>query len=144
MVVKFRMDLMYAHLSRHRNGWCDCWIQEGGREPWQHSHAHCCQLRWHHHTWTARCHQSRLLLLHGCGWKTSNWLMTSCGCFILFNAIYAVTLSVEPYPYITYLVCVIFLCLTPVWVILSFRHPESQKLLLSSWEPIITSMVISR
>ncbi|KAF4095208.1 solute carrier family 41 member 2 isoform X1 [Onychostoma macrolepis] len=49
----------------------------------------------------------------------------------------------EPYPYITYLVCVVFLCLTPMWVILSFRHTESQKLLLSSWEPIITSMVIS-
>ncbi|RXN23348.1 solute carrier family 41 member 2-like isoform X1 [Labeo rohita] len=51
--------------------------------------------------------------------------------------------SMEPYPYITYLVCAFFLCLTPVWVILSFRHPESQKLLLSSWEPIITAMVIS-
>ncbi|XP_067292741.1 solute carrier family 41 member 2 isoform X1 [Pseudorasbora parva] len=49
----------------------------------------------------------------------------------------------EPYPYITYLVCIVFLCLTPAWVILSFRHPESQKLLFSSWEPIITAMVIS-
>ncbi|XP_016352063.1 solute carrier family 41 member 2 isoform X2 [Sinocyclocheilus anshuiensis] len=49
----------------------------------------------------------------------------------------------EPYPYITYLVCVVFLCLTPMWVILSFRHPESQKLLFSSWEPVITAVVIS-
>ncbi|XP_043084781.1 solute carrier family 41 member 2 [Puntigrus tetrazona] len=49
----------------------------------------------------------------------------------------------DSYPYIPYLVCVVFLCLTPLWVILSFRHPESQKLLLSSWEPIITAMVIS-
>ncbi len=83
MIHKFRMDLINANLSRHRNGWCGCWIQEGGREPWQHSHAHRCQFRWHHHTWTARRHQSRLLLLHGCGWKTSNWLMTSCGLFLL-------------------------------------------------------------
>uniref|UniRef100_A0A673N536 Solute carrier family 41 member n=1 Tax=Sinocyclocheilus rhinocerous TaxID=307959 RepID=A0A673N536_9TELE len=52
-------------------------------------------------------------------------------------------ISQEPYPYITYLVCVVFLCLTPMWVILSFRHPESQKLLFSSWEPVITAMVIS-
>uniref|UniRef100_A0A671R9E8 Solute carrier family 41 member n=1 Tax=Sinocyclocheilus anshuiensis TaxID=1608454 RepID=A0A671R9E8_9TELE len=49
----------------------------------------------------------------------------------------------QPYPYITYLVCVVFLCLTPMWVILSFRHPESQKLLFSSWEPVITAVVIS-
>uniref|UniRef100_A0A672RQW3 Solute carrier family 41 member n=1 Tax=Sinocyclocheilus grahami TaxID=75366 RepID=A0A672RQW3_SINGR len=49
----------------------------------------------------------------------------------------------SPYPYITYLVCVVFLCLMPMWVILSFRHPESQKLLFSSWEPVITAMVIS-
>uniref|UniRef100_A0A672RQG8 Solute carrier family 41 member n=1 Tax=Sinocyclocheilus grahami TaxID=75366 RepID=A0A672RQG8_SINGR len=52
-------------------------------------------------------------------------------------------ISQEPYPYITYLVCVVFLCLMPMWVILSFRHPESQKLLFSSWEPVITAMVIS-
>uniref|UniRef100_A0A8C1VWZ1 Solute carrier family 41 member n=1 Tax=Cyprinus carpio TaxID=7962 RepID=A0A8C1VWZ1_CYPCA len=49
----------------------------------------------------------------------------------------------EPYPYITYLVCVVFLCLTPMWVILSFRHSDSQKLLFSSWEPVITAMMIS-
>ncbi|XDV52827.1 hypothetical protein PO909_021482 [Leuciscus waleckii] len=51
--------------------------------------------------------------------------------------------SMEPYPYITYLVCIVFLSLTPVWAILSLRHPESQKLLFSSWEPIITALVIS-
>lgn len=49
----------------------------------------------------------------------------------------------EPYPYIAYLVCLFFLCLTPMWVILSFHHPESQKLLFSGWEPVITAMVIS-
>ncbi|KAA0724335.1 Solute carrier family 41 member 2 [Triplophysa tibetana] len=49
----------------------------------------------------------------------------------------------DPYPYISYLVCVIFLCLTPLWVIISFRHPESRKLLLTGWEPIITALVIS-
>nr|XP_055047578.1 solute carrier family 41 member 2 [Misgurnus anguillicaudatus] len=49
----------------------------------------------------------------------------------------------EPYPYISYLVCISFLCLTPLWVIISFRHPVSRKLLRTGWEPIITALVIS-
>ncbi|XP_066523660.1 solute carrier family 41 member 2 isoform X2 [Hoplias malabaricus] len=51
--------------------------------------------------------------------------------------------SIDVSPYIVYVVCVLFLCLTPVWVIISFRHPESRRLLYGGWEPIITSMVIS-
>ncbi|XP_036432070.1 LOW QUALITY PROTEIN: solute carrier family 41 member 2 [Colossoma macropomum] len=50
---------------------------------------------------------------------------------------------VEPSPCVVYVVCVLFLCLTPVWVIISFCHPESRRLLYCSWEPIITAMVIS-
>lgn len=50
----------------------------------------------------------------------------------------------ELYPYVIYVVCVVFLCLTPVWVIISFCHSESHKLLYNGWEPIITAMVISR
>ncbi|XP_051978693.1 solute carrier family 41 member 2 [Xyrauchen texanus] len=49
----------------------------------------------------------------------------------------------EPYPYIAYLVCILFVCLIPLWVIISFRHPASHNLLYSSWEPIVTAMVIS-
>ncbi|KAL2093292.1 hypothetical protein ACEWY4_010604 [Coilia grayii] len=49
----------------------------------------------------------------------------------------------DSYPYIPYLLCVLLLCLTPVWIVVSFRHPESRKLLYTGWEPIITAMVIS-
>ncbi|XP_030621196.1 solute carrier family 41 member 2 [Chanos chanos] len=49
----------------------------------------------------------------------------------------------EPYPFVSYLVCVVFLCLTPLWVFISYRHPESRRLLYSGWEPILTAMVIS-
>ncbi|XP_060759196.1 solute carrier family 41 member 2 [Neoarius graeffei] len=50
---------------------------------------------------------------------------------------------IDLYPYVIYIVCVIFLCLTPVWVVITFCHPESHKLLYNGWEPIITAMVIS-
>ncbi|XP_072529823.1 solute carrier family 41 member 2 [Salminus brasiliensis] len=50
---------------------------------------------------------------------------------------------IELCPYVAYVVCVLFLCLTPVWVIISFRHTESRRLLYCGWEPIITAMVIS-
>ncbi|XP_063053847.1 solute carrier family 41 member 2 [Engraulis encrasicolus] len=49
----------------------------------------------------------------------------------------------DAHPYVPYLLGVLLLCLTPVWVVMSFRHPESRKLLYSGWEPIITAMVIS-
>ncbi|KAL7867878.1 hypothetical protein SRHO_G00092620 [Serrasalmus rhombeus] len=51
---------------------------------------------------------------------------------------------VEPSPCIVYMVRVLFLCLTPVWVIISLRHPESRRLLYCSCKPIITAMVTSR
>ncbi|XP_076863451.1 solute carrier family 41 member 2 [Brachyhypopomus gauderio] len=50
---------------------------------------------------------------------------------------------IEFCPYITYVVCAVFLCLTPVWVTISFCHPESHRLLYCGWEPIITGMIIS-
>ncbi|KAF5907533.1 solute carrier family 41 member 2-like, partial [Clarias magur] len=50
---------------------------------------------------------------------------------------------IELYPYVIYVVCVIFLCLTPIWVMITFCHSESHKLLYNGWEPIITAMVIS-
>ncbi|XP_067090791.1 solute carrier family 41 member 2 [Osmerus mordax] len=50
---------------------------------------------------------------------------------------------IEQYPYLTYLVGVFFLGMTPLWVIISYRHPDSRILLYLGWEPIITAMVIS-
>ncbi|XP_076155793.1 solute carrier family 41 member 2 [Alosa pseudoharengus] len=47
------------------------------------------------------------------------------------------------YPYVSYLLCVLLLCLIPVWVVVSFLHPESRKLLYTGWEPIITALFIS-
>ncbi|CAB1323439.1 unnamed protein product [Coregonus sp. 'balchen'] len=48
--------------------------------------------------------------------------------------------SAKYYPYVSYLVCLIFLCLTPLWVVVSSRNPASRILLYTGWEPIITAM----
>uniref|UniRef100_A0A8C4X2J6 Solute carrier family 41 member n=1 Tax=Erpetoichthys calabaricus TaxID=27687 RepID=A0A8C4X2J6_ERPCA len=48
-----------------------------------------------------------------------------------------------PYPYISSLVCAFFLALTPLWIIISSKHPASRTLLYSGWEPVITAMIIS-
>uniref|UniRef100_A0A3B5KVX3 Solute carrier family 41 member n=1 Tax=Xiphophorus couchianus TaxID=32473 RepID=A0A3B5KVX3_9TELE len=50
----------------------------------------------------------------------------------------------EFYPYVLYLVDLLYLCLIPVWMVISSKHPASHILLRSGWEPIITAMVISR
>ncbi|KAM4573444.1 solute carrier family 41 member 2 [Odontesthes bonariensis] len=49
----------------------------------------------------------------------------------------------ELYPYVLYLVNLSYLCLIPVWVVVSSKHPASHILLRTGWEPIITAMVIS-
>ena len=48
------------------------------------------------------------------------------------------------YPYVSSLVCAFFMCLTPLWIVISSKHPASRTLLYSGWEPVITAMVISR
>ncbi|XP_011474834.1 solute carrier family 41 member 2-like [Oryzias latipes] len=47
------------------------------------------------------------------------------------------------YPYVLYLVNLSYICLIPVWVAVSSKHPASLLLLRSGWEPIVTAMVIS-
>ncbi|XP_059190271.1 solute carrier family 41 member 2 [Centropristis striata] len=47
------------------------------------------------------------------------------------------------YSYVLYLVDLLLLCLIPLWVIISSKHPASNILLRTGWEPIITAMVIS-
>ncbi|XP_077450135.1 solute carrier family 41 member 2 [Stigmatopora argus] len=49
----------------------------------------------------------------------------------------------DPYPYVSSLVCAFFMCLTPLWMMVSSKHPASRTLLYSGWEPVITAMVIS-
>ncbi|XP_054897621.1 solute carrier family 41 member 2 isoform X2 [Poeciliopsis prolifica] len=49
----------------------------------------------------------------------------------------------EFYPYVLYLVDLLYLCLIPVWMAISSKHPSSHILLRSGWEPIISAMVIS-
>ncbi|KAK0130525.1 Solute carrier family 41 member 2 [Merluccius polli] len=49
----------------------------------------------------------------------------------------------DSYPYVSYLVCAFFLSLTPLWMVISSKHPASRTLLYSGWEPVITAMVIS-
>ncbi|XP_041113172.1 solute carrier family 41 member 2-like isoform X2 [Polyodon spathula] len=48
-----------------------------------------------------------------------------------------------PYPYVSSLVCAFFLALTPLWIVISSKHPASRTLLYSGWEPVITAMIIS-
>ncbi|XP_076589543.1 solute carrier family 41 member 2 [Chaetodon auriga] len=50
---------------------------------------------------------------------------------------------IDFYLYALYLVDLLFLCLIPVWVVIASKHPASQTLLRTGWEPIITAMVIS-
>ncbi|XP_069018811.1 solute carrier family 41 member 2 [Embiotoca jacksoni] len=47
------------------------------------------------------------------------------------------------YPYVLYLVDLLYLCLIPVWVVVASKHPASHILLRTGWEPIMTAMVIS-
>ncbi|KAJ3596584.1 hypothetical protein NHX12_002989 [Muraenolepis orangiensis] len=49
----------------------------------------------------------------------------------------------EPYSYVLYLVDVLLLCLTPLWVVISSRQPASRILLRKGWEPILIAMLIS-
>uniref|UniRef100_A0A3B3R5F5 Solute carrier family 41 member n=1 Tax=Paramormyrops kingsleyae TaxID=1676925 RepID=A0A3B3R5F5_9TELE len=49
----------------------------------------------------------------------------------------------ESHPYVAAVVCVFFLLLTPLWIVISSKHPASRTLLYSGWEPVITAMVIS-
>uniref|UniRef100_A0A8C9UXK0 Solute carrier family 41 member n=1 Tax=Scleropages formosus TaxID=113540 RepID=A0A8C9UXK0_SCLFO len=52
-------------------------------------------------------------------------------------------LGKNSHPYVAAVVCVFFLALTPVWIVISSKHPASRTLLYSGWEPVITAMVIS-
>uniref|UniRef100_A0A8C5GFU7 Solute carrier family 41 member n=1 Tax=Gouania willdenowi TaxID=441366 RepID=A0A8C5GFU7_GOUWI len=49
----------------------------------------------------------------------------------------------DSYSYVSSLVCAFFMCLTPLWIIISSKHPASRTLLYSGWEPVITAMLIS-
>ncbi|XP_064417879.1 solute carrier family 41 member 2 [Latimeria chalumnae] len=51
--------------------------------------------------------------------------------------------GLETYSYISPLVGVFFLVLTPIWVVICRKHPATRVLLYSGWEPVITAMVIS-
>ncbi|XP_059042712.1 solute carrier family 41 member 2 isoform X2 [Mustela nigripes] len=49
----------------------------------------------------------------------------------------------DNYYYISPLVGVFFLALTPIWIIIAAKHPATRTVLYSGWEPVITAMVIS-
>lgn len=73
--------------------------------------------------------------------------MEECVCVCLLSCIHecvgAPSLS-DSYPYVSSLVCAFFMFLTPLWIVISSKHPASRTLLYSGWEPVITAMVISR
>ncbi|XP_033823536.2 solute carrier family 41 member 2 [Periophthalmus magnuspinnatus] len=46
-------------------------------------------------------------------------------------------------PLVLFLVDFLIVCLIPVWIIISSKHPDTLLLLRTGWEPIITAMVIS-
>ncbi|XP_038161501.1 solute carrier family 41 member 2 [Cyprinodon tularosa] len=47
------------------------------------------------------------------------------------------------YPHVLYLMDLLYMSLIPVWMMISSKHPASQILLRTGWEPLITAMVIS-
>ncbi|XP_069847878.1 solute carrier family 41 member 2 isoform X2 [Dipodomys merriami] len=49
----------------------------------------------------------------------------------------------ETYYYVSPLVGVLFLALTPIWIIIAAKHPATRTVLHSGWEPVITAMLIS-
>ncbi|KAF3704854.1 Solute carrier family 41 member 2 [Channa argus] len=49
----------------------------------------------------------------------------------------------DSYPYVSSVVCAFFMSLTPLWIVISSKHPASRTLLYSGWEPVITAMIIS-
>lgn len=49
----------------------------------------------------------------------------------------------ETYYYISPLVGIFFLALTPIWIIVAAKHPATRTVLHSGWEPVITAMLIS-
>ncbi|XP_062374454.1 solute carrier family 41 member 2 [Sardina pilchardus] len=49
----------------------------------------------------------------------------------------------DSHPYVSSVVCAFFLSLTPLWMVISSKHPASRTLLYSGWEPVITAMFIS-
>ncbi|XP_026219064.1 solute carrier family 41 member 2 [Anabas testudineus] len=49
----------------------------------------------------------------------------------------------DPYPFVSWLVWAFFMCLTPLWIVISSKHPASRTLLYSGWEPVIIAMLIS-
>ncbi|XP_077423285.1 solute carrier family 41 member 2 [Vanacampus margaritifer] len=50
---------------------------------------------------------------------------------------------IELYSYVLYLLDLFLLCLIPLWIVISSKHPASRILLRTGWEPIVTAMVIS-
>lgn len=46
--------------------------------------------------------------------------------------------------YLTPLVCVGFMALTPLWIFIAKQNPPIMKILKYGWFPIILAMVISR
>ncbi|XP_008335745.1 solute carrier family 41 member 2 [Cynoglossus semilaevis] len=50
---------------------------------------------------------------------------------------------IDLYIYMLFLVDLFLVCLIPLWLVISSKHPTSQILLRTGWEPVITAMVIS-
>lgn len=50
---------------------------------------------------------------------------------------------IERYLYVLFLVDLFYLSLIPVWITVASKHPATEILLRTGWEPIVTAMVIS-
>ncbi|KAM4678188.1 solute carrier family 41 member 2 isoform 1-T2 [Discoglossus pictus] len=50
---------------------------------------------------------------------------------------------IDLYPFVSPLVGVFFLALTPIWIVIASKHPATRTVLHSGWEPVITAMLIS-
>ncbi|NP_001086569.1 solute carrier family 41 member 2 isoform X1 [Xenopus laevis] len=47
------------------------------------------------------------------------------------------------YAFVSPLVGVFFLAMTPIWIVIASKHPATRTVLHSGWEPVITAMLIS-
>lgn len=52
--------------------------------------------------------------------------------------------SVDNYAWLPIMITVVFLILTPIWIVLSSRNEYVKDVLIHGWSPVVAAMLISR
>ncbi len=53
---------------------------------------------------------------------------------VFTEVFFSLSVRSDSHPYVSSLVCAFFMCLTPLWMVISSKHPASRQLLYSGWE----------